>query len=105
MTTEKRGEYWVEEPVCGRDYLHLANGEPCWVPLSCKDHGGFGLLVWKMEGETRSPKQEARVQKVLDILNGQGEAFQILKDLITPGTDLDEVWKRAEEFVNKAEKL
>jgi hypothetical protein len=44
-----------------------------WIELNIGNHMGAGMLVWRMYGEGRSPKQEAVVREMLEILNSHDE--------------------------------
>lgn len=40
-----------------------------WVEITVDGHHGFGRLVWRMEGDTRSPECEEKVRRIIACYN------------------------------------
>jgi hypothetical protein len=63
------------------------DGDGAFVELNATKHIGFGLLVWRMDDEERSPECEALAKRVVAVLNAQA----------APNAEPDEIeaWRKA----------
>lgn len=113
MSTENngKGKFWLDDPddyatheSPDNVYYRENNTHGLWAPISCKDHAGFGLMVWRMEGDSRSPNCETRANQVINMLNRHDKLVEVIKSFMNPESNLDQLFAEAQALVDEAEK-
>ncbi len=61
--------------------------EGTWRDLDHVDHGGFAKVVWRMEGDERSPENEARALAMVAALNAAGGSLEPVAEVCSASGD------------------
>lgn len=77
--------------------VHSGHGE--WVEIDViGDHGGFAMVVWRMEDDERSPKCEARAR----LIAAAPDLLAVAQKIKTHGTISSTWYDELEAAINKA---